>query len=392
MRFKLSSLMILFSMVSVMAIGQVIEEPAPPPPPPPQAPSEEIFMVVEVMPEYPGCETVSDKQERKQCAQEALLAYVYNNLVYPPKAKENRQEGMAVVAFVVAKDGSLEDIRVVRDPGAGLGDAAAAVIHKMNTENIRWHPGTQRGRAVAVRFNLPVRFKLDPKETPVPTPQEEEEAMIEEMVFTEADVPPPPMLRQNAATRDGANQKPAPAPRNVNNLEEEVMLDAPPPMPMPVEELAVEEAVELVEADRNYPPPPPPPPPPPARNGYEEIFKVVEEMPRYGKAECEAMATKSEKQECAKAAMLSFIYENLQYPPLAKENEVEGTVVITYVVEEDGSLSDIRIIRDIGAGCGQEAIRLVEQMSAEGQWVSGKQRGRPVRVQYNLPIKFRIDE
>ncbi|WP_367388082.1 energy transducer TonB [Lewinella sp. LCG006] len=389
MRLKLSLLTILFSMVSILAIGQVIEEVAPPPPPPP---SEEIFMVVEVMPEFPGCETVTNKEERKQCSQEALLAYVYTHLVYPPKAKENGQEGMAVVAFVVAKDGTLEDIKVVRDPGAGMGEAAAAVIHKMNTDNIRWHPGTQGGRAVATRFNLPVRFKLDPKETPVPTPQEEEEEMVEEMVVTEAGVPPPPpMLRQNAATRDRANQKPAPAPRNVNNLEEEVMVAAPPP-PMPVEELAVEEAVELVEADKNYPPPPPPPPPPPARSGFEEIFKVVEEMPRYGKAECEAMATKNEKQECAKEAMLSFIYGNLQYPPLAKEHDVEGTVVVTFVVEKNGSVSDIRITRDIGAGCGQEAIRLVERMGAEGQWVAGKQRGTPVRVQYNLPIKFRLDD
>ena len=104
------------------------------------------------------------------------------------------------------------------------------------------------------------------------------------------------------------------------------------------------------------------------------------------------MATKNEKQECAKEAMLSFIYGNLQYPPLAKENSVEGTVVVTFVVELDGSLSGVRVLRDIGAGCGQEAIRLVELMSAKGQWIPGKQLERPARVQYNLPIKFRLDE
>jgi TonB family protein len=329
-------------------------------------------MVVEVMPEFPGCETVSDREERKQCSQEALLAYVYTNLTYPPKAKENRQEGMAVVAFVVAKDGSLEDIKVVRDPGAGLGEAAAAVIHKMNTENVRWHPGTQRGRAVAVRFNLPVRFKLDKEE--IPTPVEEMEAIEEEMEITVADIPPPPkpMLARAAVV-----EKEVQVDQSwTSDTKEEVEIEEAPDMP-------------VVAEDKNYPPPPPPLPLPP---GKDLIFKVVQDMPRYGKAECEEMATKNEKQECAKEAMLSFIYGNLQYPPLAKENSVEGTVVVTFVVELDGSLSGVRVLRDIGAGCGQEAIRLVELMSAKGQWIPGKQLERSARVQYNLPIKFRLDD
>ena len=115
-------------------------------------------------------------------------------------------------------------------------------------------------------------------------------------------------------------------------------------------------------------------------------------MPRYMQADCESLATKMEKKECAQEAMLSAIYDNLQYPSIAKENGVEGTTVVTFVVEKDGSLSDIRLVRDIGAGCGEEAVRLVEQMSAPGQWVPGKQRGRAVKVQFNLPIKFRLDD
>lgn len=372
MRFKLSFLTILFSMVSIMAIGQVIGA-APPPPPPPLPPSEEIFMVVEQMPEFRGCETVSDKEERKQCAQEALLTYVYSNLVYPPKAKENGQEGMAVVSFVVEKDGTLVDIEVMRDPGSGMGEAAAAVIHKMHTENIAWNPGTQHGKAVAVRFNLPVQFKLDKKE--IPTPEEEEEAIEEEMEITAAEIPPPPAPKPMLA-RAAVVEKEVQVDQSwTSDTKEEVEIEEAPDMP-------------VVAEDKNYPPPPPPLPLPP---GKDLIFKVVQDMPHYGKAECEEMATKNEKQECAKEAMLSFIYGNLQYPPLAKENSVEGTVVVTFVVELDGSLSGVRVLRDIGAGCGQEAIRLVELMSAKGQWIPGKQLERSARVQYNLPIKFRLD-
>jgi len=357
-----------------MASGQVIEAaPPPPPPPPPPHPSEEVFRVVETMPEFPGCETVSDKEERKQCAQEALLAYVYSNLVYPPKAKENGQEGMAVVAFIVAKDGILEDIQVLRDPGAGMGEAAAAVIHKMNQDDIRWHPGIQRGMAVPVRFNLPVRFKLDKEE--IPTPQEEEEAIEEEMEITVADIPPPPAPKPMLARAAVVEEEQVDQSWTSNSTEE----------------VEIEEELDMpvVAEDKNYPPPPPPPA---RKDGVEEIFRVVEEMPRYKQEECEAMGTTNEKKSCAQKAMLSAIYDNLQYPPLAKEHDVEGTVVVTFVVEKNGSVSDIRITRDIGAGCGQEAIRLVERMGAEGQWVAGKQRGTPVRVQFNLPIKFRIED
>lgn len=86
--------------------------------------------------------------------------------------------------------------------------------------------------------------------------------------------------------------------------------------------------------------------------------------------------------------MLKFIYDNIQYPGIARENGVEGTVVVQFVVEKDGSITDVKVIRDIGAGCGAEAMRVVNKMP---KWNPGKQRGRPVRVQFNLPVKFKLE-
>ena len=74
-----------------------------------------------------------------------------------------------------------------------------------------------------------------------------------------------------------------------------------------------------------------------------------------------------------------------------KELGVEGMVVISFIVEKDGSVSNIKILRDPGAETGTEAKRVVQLMQQQGiKWVPGYQRGRPVRVQYNLPVRFRL--
>ena len=89
--------------------------------------------------------------------------------------------------------------------------------------------------------------------------------------------------------------------------------------------------------------------------------------------------------------MLEFIYQNIRYPVIARESAIEGTVVVRFVVETDGSLQDIELVRDIGGGCGEEATRIVRLMNEKGlRWTPGEQRGRPVRVQFHLPVRFKL--
>ena len=131
-------------------------------------------------------------------------------------------------------------------------------------------------------------------------------------------------------------------------------------------------------------PPPPPPPPPPAE---EEIFKVVEEMPRF--PGCESLPSIAEKKACADKKLLEFIYQNINYPNVARENNIEGTVVIRFVVDKNGKISQAEIVREIGGGCGEEALRVVRKMNEMPvRWSPGKQRGRPVNVYFTLPVKF----
>jgi thiol-disulfide isomerase/thioredoxin len=120
----------------------------------------EIFKVVEMMPRFPGCEDKGTVKEKEDCARIKMLEYIYKNLKYPQLARENGVVGQVVLQFVVAKDGYIDNIQIIRDIGAGCGDAAASVVDSMNDMTERWIPGLQRGRKVMVLYNLPISFKL----------------------------------------------------------------------------------------------------------------------------------------------------------------------------------------------------------------------------------------
>ncbi|MBL7951093.1 MAG: energy transducer TonB [Flavobacteriales bacterium] len=86
-------------------------------------------------------------------------------------------------------------------------------------------------------------------------------------------------------------------------------------------------------------------------------------------------------------AMFKYLMKELKYPELAVENGIQGVVYVNFVVERDGTITTIRVLRGIGAGCDEEAMRVVRNMPP---WSPGLQGGRPVRVMYNLPIRFKL--
>ncbi len=87
--------------------------------------------------------------------------------------------------------------------------------------------------------------------------------------------------------------------------------------------------------------------------------------------------------------MMKFLKNNMSYPQMEKEGEIQGTCYVNFVVEKDGSITDVKVLRGVpnGKGCDKEAIRVVKSMPS---WSAGKQNGRPVRVYYNLPVKFTL--
>jgi len=110
----------------------------------------------------------------------------------------------------------------------------------------------------------------------------------------------------------------------------------------------------------------------PADEEETEIYTITEEMPKFPGNDIE---------------LLKYFGTNIIYPEEAKAMNIQGVVVIGFVVAKDGSIQDLELIRDIGGGCGEEALRLAALMP---KWSPGKQRGKPVNVAYKLPIRFKL--
>jgi TonB family protein len=120
----------------------------------------------------------------------------------------------------------------------------------------------------------------------------------------------------------------------------------------------------------------------------ENDTPILEEMPAQAASDVYNSVGQSPQFPGGAEALSKFLSENLKYPALAKENGIEGRVVLSFIVENDGSLTDVKILRDIGAGCGQEALRLVRTMP---KWEPGQHQGRKVRVMFTLPVLFKLN-
>lgn len=103
-----------------------------------------------------------------------------------------------------------------------------------------------------------------------------------------------------------------------------------------------------------------------------EIFTIVEEMPEF---------------PGGMNKLAEYLGKNIKYPQMARESGIQGRVFVQFVVEPDGSVSNVAVMRSLGGGCDEEAIRVVKSMP---KWKAGKQRGKPVRVSYILPVNFKL--
>jgi len=119
----------------------------------------------------------------------------------------------------------------------------------------------------------------------------------------------------------------------------------------------------------------------------KEEYKIVERMPRFPGCEGEE-GTDEEKKKCAERKMLEYVYYNIKYPQLARIHGIEGMAVVQFIVEKDGSITGHKILRDVKGGCGDAALKIVNSMP---RWIPGYQRDKPVRVQFNLPVRFKLE-
>ncbi len=229
-----------------------------------------VYQIVEQMPQYTGGE-------------EAMMKYVAENIKYPQAAKDKNISGRVFVSFVIEKDGSVSNVKVVRGIGGGCDEEAARVIKEMP----KWKPGMQKGKPVRVNYMMPIFFKLD----------------------------------------DGQLAK----------------------------------SVKKEKANN--------PDMTPDKNG---VYQIVEEMPKFPGGE---------------DALMDYVSKNVVYPKEAQEKGISGRVFVGFIVEKDGSVSDVKVLRGIGGGCDEEAVRVISGLP---KWKPGKQEGKPVRVSYQMPINFKL--
>ena len=256
------------------------------------ATSEEdtVYQIVEEMPQFPGGEN-------------ALMEYVSKNVVYPEEAKEKEIQGRVFISFVVEKDGSIGEVKVLRGIGGSCDEEAARVISDMP----KWKPGKQKGEFVRVSYQIPIMFKLGQT-------NDEYKTTVKTVI----------------AGDDEHSWKTSTA----------TIPDNP--------------AKEKMQPDKNG------------------VYQIVEEMPMFPGGE---------------QAMLDYVSKNVVYPSEAQEKGISGRVFVGFIVEKDGSVNEVKVLRGIGGGCDEESVRVIKSMP---KWKPGKMKGKPVRVSYMMPIIFKL--
>ena len=236
-----------------------------------QLPQDSIYEIVEVMPVFPGGET-------------GMMKYLSDNIKYPEEAMKADIEGRVLTRFIINSDGSISDVEISKSVHPLLDAEALRVVSSMPN----WTPGKVNGKAVKVRFMLPITFRLQGGET------------------------------QTSST---SNTSRTPVPNTPNS---------------------------------------------------DGIYEIVDTPPTYPGGD---------------AALLKFISDNIKYPEDAMKAGISGRVFTRFIINEDGSLSDIVVIRGVNSSLDAEAIRVVKAMP---KWTPGKVDGKAVKVRYALPLVFKL--
>jgi TonB family protein len=135
-----------------------------------------------------------------------------------------------------------------------------------------------------------------------------------------------------------------------------------------------------IQQQKDSPTPLPVPPPPPKaelqnpQDSDSPIFTVVEVLPEFPGGD---------------EARMKYLMENIKYPDEARKNGIQGTAYVTFVVEKDGSISNVKVLRGFDKACDEESVRVIKNMP---NWKPGKQKGKAVRVQFNMPIRFALGD
>ncbi len=320
------------------------------------ASNDSVYSFVTKMPEYPG-------------GQKGMLTYFIKSMRYPLAAYTNGVSGTAYVNFIVETDGSISDVLILKPVGYGCDEEAKRLVSQMKG----WTPGEMDGKKVRVRSNIPVYFK--------------EELYTDSRIYTEPDSLPEFPGGIDSLYNYLEKEQSYPEEAKANDVGGIVKINFVIEKDGSISNLILldslgygcdEEAVRVISVMPDWKP------------GYVDgklvrtllslnlnfnsAFTVVESMPRFPGGMGELM---------------KFLAKNIKYPESAKSRGIQGRVFLNFVIEADGSVSNVRVLRGIGGGCDEEAVRVIKKMP---KWDPGVQKGERVKVSYNLPVKFTLSK
>lgn len=323
---------------------------------------------------------------------EARIRFFMENIRYPKEAREKNIQGVVEYKVFIETDGRVTSPEIISGIGGGCDEEVLRVAAMMPA----WKPAMKEGKPVRTSVVLPISFRLSADSdkddieqvfTVVETPPQfagGQDAMVEYLKKT---IRYPDVARKNKVegtvfvsfvVETNGQVSNVKTLRGIGSGCDEVAMKAVQDMPpwnpgkqrgkavrvqynLPVKFTLTEGEKHSVysEPEQN-------------KDVNNEVFAVVEQSPVFPGGD---------------DARVAYVVNNISYPAEAKSKGIQGTVYVTFVIEQDGSVSNVKVLRGVHPLLDKEAVRVIQSMPG---WAPGKQRGKPVRVQFNMPVKFSL--
>ena len=356
-----------------------------------QPDTAKVYDVVEHMPQFVG-------------GHAELMKFLINNIKYPVAAEEKGIQGRVVGSFVVECDGSITNIKIIKSVDPSLDEEAVRVLSLMP----KWTPGTIDGVPVCVKYSVPVTFKLAAASANKPKTTSNTDNMLDTAKVYEKVEKMPQFVGGDAELiKFLQNNMRYPVAAEKNGIQGRVVCSfvvecngsiTNVKVVKSVDPLLDEEAVRVLSLMPKWTPG--------AKDGVPVRVKYtvpVTFMLTAGPANEPKMTSNTDnKPDTTKvydavekmpqfvggdAELRKFLHNNIKYPVAAEEKGIQGRVVCSFVVECDGSISNIKIIKSVDPSLDEEAVRVLSLMP---KWTPGTIDGVPVCVKYTVPVTFRL--
>ena len=346
---------------------------------PPPVKNEEIFVIVENQPEFPG-------------GNGAMMKFIGESIRYPVEAQQKGIQGRVICNFVVMKDGSISDLQIVRGVDPLLDAEALRVLGLMPD----WKPGTQRGQAVNVRFTLPVVFSLQGDK-----PEEQKSAVTDDVFVVVEDQPQFP--GGNGALMKFLTENIIyPKEAHANGIQGRVICNFVVMKDGSISDLQIVRGVDpLLDAEALRVLGLMPDWKPGKQRGQNVnvrftlpiVFSLNNTPPT--EEERKAFQERMKNMEPAvfpggEEAYMKFLANNIKYPVIAQEKGIQGLVEAVYAVDAKGKVSFVRIEKGVDPSLDKEVRRVIELMP---DWIPAppKPNGEEVSITRRIPFVFRLE-